>query len=75
MGWPPSLRLIQLLAFKSHRPSILHYDSSYGKVERIGMDFKILVKIGQLQHGRFHQNAFQGFKGLMACLLPFLSHG
>jgi len=24
------------------------------------MDLKIVVKIGQLQHGRLHQNAFQG---------------
>jgi len=51
MGWPPSLCFTQFLAFKNHRPSILHWDSSYGKVGRIGMDLKILVKIGHFQMG------------------------
>ncbi len=37
------------------------------------MYIKILLKIGQLQHWCFHQNAFQGFKGLIGCFIPFIN--
>jgi hypothetical protein len=39
------------------------------------MDLKIFVKVGQLQHKRFHQNDFQGFKGFIAYLVPIIITG
>ncbi len=75
VSWPPSLRLTQLLAFKGYRSSILHYDTPNCKVGGVGMDFKLLVKVGQLQHRRLHQNALQCSKGFVACFIPFISDG
>ncbi len=43
--------------------------------QSIRMDFKIFVKVEQLQHRCFHQNEFQGFKGLVTCFIPFISSG
>jgi len=37
------------------------------------MDLKILVEVGLFQHWHFHQNAFQGLKGLVACSIPFVN--
>jgi hypothetical protein len=39
------------------------------------MDLKVLVKVGQLQHGCLHQNTFQGLKGFIACSIPLVSDG
>jgi hypothetical protein len=39
------------------------------------MDLKILVKVGQLQHQRFQQGAFQGFKGFTAYLILIVGSG
>jgi len=73
VGWPPSFRLTQLLAFKGHWSSILHYDTPNCKVGGVGMDFKLLVKVGQLQHRRLHQNALQCSKGFVACFILIIS--
>jgi len=37
------------------------------------MDLKIFVKVGQLQHRCFHQNALQGLKGFITCSFPFVN--
>ncbi len=39
------------------------------------MDFKVLVKVGQLQHRRLHQNALQCFEGFVTCFIPIIGDG
>jgi len=70
---PPLLYFAQLFVLKCHWPSILHYNFFDRKVRDIRMDLKIFVKVSQLLHKHFHQNAFQGFKGLITCFIPFIS--